>query len=797
MSPTNRISQYIAGSLIVVCLATLPVLAGKLLLWQSLLIVAMVLTAAVIWMLGALPAATAPRPTLIDIALSLFLGLSAISVLGSVYLHDSLVAVGQVVSYILVFWLCQGLGKHSGWRRAVGAAMLAGGLVAAIWGLREYVQTVAAAGDVTWRIFGSFHNPNLLAGYLLLVLPLAISVLWWWGQHREREDYVVGLVAGVLVVVVLAAALLLTGSKGGLLAAGAVVIVLAIALPEPGTRAAVWVRWLAVGGLVVAGGLALALPPISTRVVAAFTTQSHSIAFRYYTWRGTLNMIAARPVWGFGPGSFAYIYPRFAQAGFTRMAHQSYLQIAAESGLPSLIALLTAISAIVLLAIRRLRAASPAQRALLVAALAAVVGFLIHNLVDYSWYCPAVALTLWALLGLAIGASAARAQTSRGHAAVTIAVRVAIVLIIIAGLVGSVIGLSAQYRAAQADSLAQRGLYSQAVQQIKRALQLDPLDAQLYEDLSDYQASRAAFAGPVAVERAVRARCEAARLRPTEPANYRYLAALYAQMGEAPSAIGAARRAVKEYPTYVNGWLSLARLYQQADALDQAEDSYRRIVQLYDSPVRKYAAIKEFAQPAYAYAWHFLADQAAQRNETEQEYLYLSIAAKVLTRYLREAPMLRALHELMGSWDEQQYQRLRSLAVEIAGRLTDSGKMRDLMRAGELYLALDQPNAAQQALEKLALQAEGKSLSAGEKLFAGRGLVSLATLLENQQHPSPAQQVLQQGLAWLREGQQETAGATAVAGWEEDDTQIADYILTHHQLPGPQSRMTLIKEEDK
>lgn len=797
MSPTSRISQYITGSLIVVCLAALPVLAGKLSLWQSLLTVAMVLTAAVIWMLGALPAATAPRPTLIDIALALFLGLSAISVLGSVYLHDSLVAVGQVVSYVLVFWLCQSLGKRPGWRRAVGAAMLAGGIFAATWGLREYVQTVAAAGDVTWRIFGPFYNPNLLAGYLLLILPLAISALWWWGQHRGRDGYVVGLVAGVLVVVVLAVALLLTGSKGGLLAAVAVVIVLAIALPQPGTRAGRWMPWLAAGGLIVAAGLALALPPISTRVVAAFTTQSHSIAFRYYTWRGTLNMIAARPVWGFGPGSFAYIYPRFAQAGFTRMAHQSFLQIAGESGIPSLIALLTAIAAIVVVAIRRLRAASRAQRALLAAALAAVVGFLIHNLVDYSWYCPAVAITLWALLGLAIGTSTAQVQTSRGHAAVTIAVRVAIVLIIVAGLVGSVLGLSAQYRAARADSLAQRGLYSKAVQQIKRALQLDPLDAELYEDLSDYQASRAAFVGPMAVERAIRARCEAARLRPTEPANYRYLAALYAQMGEVPSAIDAARRAVKEYPTYVNGWLSLARLYQQAGALDQAEDSYRRIVQLYDGPVRKYAAIKEFAPPAYAYAWHFLADQAAQRNETEQEYLYLSIAAKVLTRYLREAPMLRALHELMGSWDEQHYQRLRGLAVEIAGRLTDSGKMRDLMRAGELYLALDQPSAAQQTLEKLALQAEGKSLSAGEKLFAGRGLVSLATLLENHQHPSPAQQMLQQGLAWLREGQQQTAGATAVVGWEEDDTQIADYILIHHQLPGPESRMALIKEEDK
>ena len=42
------------------------------------------------------------------------------------------------------------------------------------------------------------------------------------------------------------------------------------------------------------------------------------------------RLARARPLLGFGAGTFEYAYPRYGRAGFARRAHQSYLQYAAE-----------------------------------------------------------------------------------------------------------------------------------------------------------------------------------------------------------------------------------------------------------------------------------------------------------------------------------------------------------------------------------------------------------------------------------------------------------------------------------
>jgi len=801
MSKLGRITQYISYSLIILCLAGLPAFAGELFVWQSLLATAVILVAAIIWTLGTVKMRKLPVPNLIDIALVVFLGLSLFSLTRSVYLHDSLVAVGQLIGYLLIFWLCQAMGRSEEWRWAAGAAVVVGGIIAAIWGLREYVQTVAAAGEVTWRIFGPFYNPNLLAGYLLLALPLAVGFLGWWRQRSTGPGHRLDLVTGTFIVMLLAAALLLTGSKGGLVAAVAVVIVLAITLHEPGTSTARRVRWLVGVGLVLGGLMALAVPPLRVRLLSAFTTESHSTAFRYLTWRGTLSMIGVRPLFGFGPGSFQYVYPRFAQAGFTRMAHQSFLQIAAETGAVSLAAIIVAFAAILWALAKRLRAIASTERPLIAASAAGFVGFLVHNLVDYSWYSPAVALTVWGLAGLALSTCAPRRYhpplSGTGILPVSFrAIRLVILASLIVALMGAVWGLIAQSQAARASVLAKRGSYTEATRQIQRALRFDPLDAELWEDLANYQAAQAPATGGRALAEAIRARLRVAQLRPTDAPNYRYLAQLYAQAGDLPSAIAAARRAVREYPTYVQGWVTLGQIYQLSGSLKQAEESYQQVADIYRSPVYKYAPTKEYAQPIYVQAFYFLAKQAARRGESEQEYLYLVPAAKVLTNYLQQLPLRRQMMHVIGQWNEAEYEHLRRVAQQVAARLASRGEAGALMRAAELYLALDRPQRGQQILEELVAEAVGgRRLSTGERLFTGRGCVSLATLLNEQNNATEAERLLQQGLTLIEDGLEELSTGAEVAGWEKDDTDVAEYILVHHQLPGPEGRMALVKEE--
>src|SRR5205823_2852634 len=87
--------------------------------------------------------------------------------------------------------------------------------------------------------------------------------------------------------------------------------------------------------------------------------ESYSGRFRALTWRGTANMAVKNPILGTGIGSFGTAYPRYAEAGFTEHAHNSYLQLAAEAGFPAAIFLIVIIGVALLAGIRAVWAGPP------------------------------------------------------------------------------------------------------------------------------------------------------------------------------------------------------------------------------------------------------------------------------------------------------------------------------------------------------------------------------------------------------------------------------------------------------
>jgi O-antigen ligase len=114
--------------------------------------------------------------------------------------------------------------------------------------------------------------------------------------------------------------------------------------------------------------------------------------FRLYTWRGTAKMALANPVFGTGPGTFPALYPRYAEVGRTGLAHQSYLQVAAESGIPAALGLLTA----ALLALASVRRGNLVCAALAGGLLAA----LLRSCFDSEWALMGNSLPFWTIAGL-------------------------------------------------------------------------------------------------------------------------------------------------------------------------------------------------------------------------------------------------------------------------------------------------------------------------------------------------------------------------------------------------------------
>jgi tetratricopeptide (TPR) repeat protein len=146
---------------------------------------------------------------------------------------------------------------------------------------------------------------------------------------------------------------------------------------------------------VLGGGGLVARKTVVPRIAQALGSQANSTIFRAYTWKGTVHMIAARPVLGFGPAAFPSAYPRFAQTGFTRSAHQVWLQLAAESGVPALLLLFGAWGLGWVAAWRALKTPHWPLAAGLIAALTA---FAVHGFTDAGWGITSIATLLLVML---------------------------------------------------------------------------------------------------------------------------------------------------------------------------------------------------------------------------------------------------------------------------------------------------------------------------------------------------------------------------------------------------------------
>ncbi|MBM3269433.1 MAG: O-antigen ligase family protein [Candidatus Sericytochromatia bacterium] len=298
-------------------------------------------------------------------------------------------------------------------RALPGAAGVARGLAALCWGTVPWAVlgiAFAVAGKQwqwnwgalqihlgTWdnRANSVFLHPNFLAGYLVLAIAASFA-------FRSRR-LLFG--AGVLPLV---ACLVLTQSRAGLLGTLAAVATLAAISRHPAYRAHVPGRpagsrlrtlwpW-ALGSLLAVA----AAPAVLRRLGDLLDPSDQSTMGRVYAWGAAWQMIAARPVFGWGPGGWAQAYPAFrdpAEHEGLVHAHSLFLHLGVEIGL-----LPTALfaAAIVVTAISALRAAAGnADAARLACALAAgLIGYLTLGLFDVVATEGRNALAFAAVLGM-------------------------------------------------------------------------------------------------------------------------------------------------------------------------------------------------------------------------------------------------------------------------------------------------------------------------------------------------------------------------------------------------------------
>lgn len=348
----------------------------------------------------------------------------------SVVPHLSWVELYKIIIYIMIFWLVLQVARSTNNANKILRAVLYSGAVYCAYGL--FIQSTGA-NKILWldkeyyseSLTSTFVNRNSFATYAGVVLIIAVSLFLndlfdKIGHLNKREFYRQLLqrvfsnsLKSLVLIFIVAAALVLTASRAGI--ACTVLGLLVFLLLSNFTKQ-----------LKKRRGLFLLLTILIITIFTVIFSAGGNLAVERMrgmkgdaTYRGliydaTLNAINDFPLQGTGMGSFTDIYSAYSNEEinrhgdtFTNHAHNSYLELMLEMGVPAALLLFAVFVAIwlkSLLAIwrRRQSAYMPAIT------VASTILIATHALFDFSAQIPALMIVFLVLLAVGMAQSWSR-----------------------------------------------------------------------------------------------------------------------------------------------------------------------------------------------------------------------------------------------------------------------------------------------------------------------------------------------------------------------------------------------------
>jgi O-antigen ligase len=316
------------------------------------------------------------------------------------------------VNYAAVFWLAIQLVDTPAKMRAILRTLFFSSVLVVAYGLLQYF-----GGDlIKWgqlpfevnRSFSFYGNPDLLGGFLVLVLPITLALALTEEQTIWRAVYWAGFLFTVWVWI--------SSFVRGAWIGGTVALLILVG-------AAVWSRFkpkaidwgfLGATGLT---GIVLIVRSMSAsndvmnfgkRLVSIAATNEGSSKTRFEIWQAAVDAIKDRPLFGFGPDTFRLVFPKYKPVGYTADAgylsvadnvHNYPLQLTAGVGIPGFLMLYGLIAWVLTATARHAFArGSGANRLLYASVWAGVVGYMTHLMFGLS--VTGSTVFLWLFLGL-------------------------------------------------------------------------------------------------------------------------------------------------------------------------------------------------------------------------------------------------------------------------------------------------------------------------------------------------------------------------------------------------------------
>jgi O-antigen ligase len=344
-----------------------------------------------------------------------------------------------LLACFIVFYLAQIASENRSRKQRLIVSLLVLGTVEAFYGLVQYLSGwqhiffYAKKYDLE-EATGTYINRNHYSGLLEMILPFSVALLLYeYEKLRGKRssapanvrDFLTRqslqrLLLCLFVAVILFAALFFSRSRMGIAAACASVLVV-FGLAGVSRFHGKMGLLLSAGFVALSIGLAVWIGPGSIVERFAGVEQEFSVheQSRLAIWEDARGLVRQHPLLGSGLGTFPVAYTAFQTTflgQFVNHAHNDYLELAIDVGLPAALILFGGILWILARAVRTfLNAGGKFERCVALGCAGSIVAILLHSMTDFNLYIPANAILFSLVLGIAVATQ--RANLRRPEAA--------------------------------------------------------------------------------------------------------------------------------------------------------------------------------------------------------------------------------------------------------------------------------------------------------------------------------------------------------------------------------------------
>ena len=287
------------------------------------------------------------------------------------------------------------------------------GAVVALFGIAKSGSSIAGT-----EVTGIFGNHEQFGSFLMLLMPVALAI----GLDRNGDQKVT--ISAQVIALLLGGALLLARTRSSWIGEFAGIVALAVLIIRNSDLKLTKANKFQVIGplLVLVIGFAVLVfsgefSSLLSKRVASFTHGLEDASFneRVHRWQGASRMVYEKPVTGWGLGAFPILQKRWTGTGdsavwavqhgtgHSNLAHNFWVQWAAEAGGVGLILYTGAMVAFLICGCRAVsRTPAGSRRMLLIGCIAATVTALGDMMGSPSYSYVGASSLLWMLMGIGV-----------------------------------------------------------------------------------------------------------------------------------------------------------------------------------------------------------------------------------------------------------------------------------------------------------------------------------------------------------------------------------------------------------